>query len=65
MKVDYNSVVLREIINIKRRYCKKCVYFQDFTCTKNKLIKKCFKNNERVKSEHSNSNQQIALGSQH
>lgn len=57
MRVDYNSAILREIYNIRKNYCKKCVYFQNFTCTKRKIAKKCFKNNERVKSEYSNSNQ--------
>ena len=36
-----------EIRNIKAKYCVKCIYF-DKGCTKNKIYKKCLRNNERV-----------------
>lgn len=60
MDIDHTTTTIREIISIKRHYCKDCKYFQG-VCTKEKLIKKCFKNNERVKNECTDTDKQTTL----
>ena len=49
MERRQNKGVSREMFKIKKHYCTKCIYFDEdnFKCTKNKVYKKCFKNNER------------------
>jgi len=44
-----------EIKKIKINYCSKCIYF-DNKCTKNKIYKRCFKNNERVMKKENRGN---------
>ena len=64
MDIDHTTTTIREIISIKRHYCKDCKYFQG-VCTKEKLIKKCFKNNERLNNQPQQTPKKTTQTNQH
>lgn len=39
------TLINNEIYKIKKYYCSKCIYFINYKCQKNKMIKRCFKKN--------------------
>ena len=48
MESYQSKSITTESYFIRKYYCSKCIYFIDRECTKEKIYKKCFNNNERV-----------------
>jgi hypothetical protein len=48
MESYQSKMVKTEVFKIRKYYCYNCVNYIDSHCSKGKLYKKCFNNNERV-----------------
>jgi len=48
MESYQSKIVKTELYMIRKYYCYNCVNYIDSQCSKGKLYKKCFKNNEKV-----------------
>lgn len=51
MKSMFSNKIIQETIRIKKKYCTRCKYLVDNSCSKHRVIKECWRKKRRNEDE--------------